>query len=391
MTDTVSGVVAVGQTPSYQSFLTGVHFVAPCTGNLYDTLDAGSWNSYLWNTGATTQELPVFIGGAYGVTVSAANGCDYYDTTRLYWVEPDIYGVVTTSTGAPLQNQKILLIQHDTTLQALWAVDSTWTDSIGYYFFCNVIDTLLFLKAAPSAFDYPTQMPTYADTTLFWNNALTFTGVLQAPFQHDFSTVAGVNPGGPGFIGGLISQGANKMSAVGDPVANLVVYLRNAFTGEVLGYRTTNAAGYFSFGNIPLGDYEIVPDRPLVSTSNVPLLTLSAQVPVRDSLDFQLHHYWLELMAPTVGIPRPALDFGFAAMPNPFGNTTRIGLTLPADADVTMDVYDVMGKRVETVFVGILRSGKHRFEAGNDLQAGIYFVRLRVDGVEHVIKVLKAD
>ncbi len=389
--DTVQGSIVIGGSPSAATIFNGVNYVAPCTGNLYDTLHAGTWNSYLWSTGETTPDITVFLGGIYSVTVGAPNGCNYTDDVQLFWAEPDIYGVVTTSAGQPLQNQRILLIEHDTLTQSLWASDSTWTDSLGYYFFCNVTDTLAFLKATPNAFNYPTQMPTYADTTLFWNSAVAFYPQLQIPFQHDFSTLSGVNPGGPGFIGGLITQGANKTNAIGDPVPGLMVFLRNASSGAILGNDVTDINGYFSFPAIPLGDYEIVADKPLVSTTNVPSLTLNAQTAMMDSLDFKLHSTWLELVLQPTGLPTAASDLTFTAQPNPFGNSTRLNLELPNDAAVTIDVYDVLGKNVGQIIHGQIEKGAHRFDLGSGLDAGIYFVRLQANGTTTILKVLKTN
>jgi hypothetical protein len=381
-TDTVRDTVVVPGT-SYQGVLSGagVHYVAPCSGNTHDTIDAGSgWQSYLWSTGDTTQAIDVFLGGYYGLTVTDVNGCAYYDSIQLWWASPEIYGVVRTSYGDPLQNQKIMLVEHDTLLQALWGVDSTWTDSSGYYFFCNVMDSLVFLKALPLLADYPTQMPTYADTTLFWNGALAFQPLGMMPFQHDFSSLYGVNPGGPGFIGGFITQGANKVSAVGDPVPGVRIFLRNRVTGAVLGYRDSNPVGYFSFAGIPLGDYELVPDRVNVSTSNVPLLSLSAQTPVMDSLDLRLHRYWLELVpgGSGTGISGVVPEVGVSVFPNPFGDVARVEVELPEEVWVEVDVMDILGRKVERVFAGVLREGRHAFAVGESLAAGSYYLRVRV-------------
>jgi hypothetical protein len=296
---------------------------------------------------------------------------------------------VSTSTSAPLQNQKIYLILHDSINQALYALDSIQTDSSGYYYFCNVTDTLVFLKAAPDSADYPLEMPTYADASLFWSGAITFRPLTQSPFVHDFATVFGTNPGGPGFIGGLISQGANKMNAIGDPVPGLRVFLRDQVTGDVLAYRDTDVNGYFSFPNIPLGTYEIVPDRLPVSTTNVPVLVLTAQTPIMDSLDFQLHSTWLELVQPSVGMPVQPMGVTISTMPNPFVGETEVQLAIGASSAVTLDVCNALGQVVVQVFSGSLQSGTYSYSVGQGLPSGIYFLRLQLNESTSVYKVIK--
>lgn len=392
ISDTVTGNVVVGGSPSQASLLSGVSFVAPCVGYLYDTLFGPSgYSSYAWSNGATTQDQIVAIGGIYHLTVSDAIGCTFTDSTELYWAAPDIYGFVEASTGAPLQNQKIYLIEHDTMTQSLFAVDSVWTDSSGYYFFCNVTDTNVFLKAAPLIFDYPNEMPTYADTTLFWNNAIEFYPLSMSPFQHDFSTLFGTNPGGPGFIGGLISQGANKTNGVGDPVPNVRIFLRDRNSGNYLGSRVSNAAGYFSFSNIPLGDYEFAVDVPNVDQMNVPQLRLDNQHQSYDSLDFRLHSTYLELVMPTVAISPALQGYNFAAIPNPFGSKTTLQLTIDVEKEVELLLFDAFGRQIEVLENRHLNAGQYRFDIGNALPNGIYFAKLSIGGNSQTIKLLKMD
>ncbi|MBK9448957.1 MAG: hypothetical protein IPN95_06005 [Bacteroidetes bacterium] len=389
--DTIRDTLVIDATPDYQSFLSGVHFVAPCSGNLYDTIDAGLANSYLWSNGETTREIVAFLGGNYGVTIEAANGCYYHDSTELFWASPDVYGVVETSTGAPLQNQRILLVQHDTLNQALWAVDSAWTDSLGYYFFCNGTPSMIFLKATPNALDYPQQMPTYADTTLFWNSAIPFYPVPFVPLEHNFSTLFGINPGGPGFIGGLITQGANKMNAVGDPVPGLRVFLRDANTDAILGHRVTNMNGYFSFAGIPLGDYEIVPDKPNVSTTNVPALALTAQTQVLDSLDFQLHSTWLELVLHPNGVAPQPMPMEISVAPNPFDGSTWLELQLQEPMKLNVTVFDLFGQSLGQLISGEIPAGVHRFSIGEGLPNGVYFLQCDFGLARRSIRILKVE
>lgn len=77
---------------------------------------------------------------------------------------------------------------------------------------------------------------------------------------------------------------------------------------------------------------------------------------------------------PTVSAPPAALT---SAAPNPFSNRTRFSLTVPSTQDVTVDVFNLLGQRVQTLYAGVLRAGESRtftFDAGS-LPSGIYLYR----------------
>ncbi len=65
-----------------------------------------------------------------------------------------------------------------------------------------------------------------------------------------------------------------------------------------------------------------------------------------------------------------------AAYPNPFNPATSLDLTLAAPGEVTVAVYDLLGRRVATLHEGLLPVGTHalRFDAAG-LSSGTYFVR----------------
>ena len=66
-----------------------------------------------------------------------------------------------------------------------------------------------------------------------------------------------------------------------------------------------------------------------------------------------------------------------AAHPNPFNPQTQFSLTIAQEQKVTLHVYDMLGRQVQTLYQGILApSEAHRFtfEAGN-LPSGRYFIR----------------
>ncbi len=94
--------------------------------------------------------------------------------------------------------------------------------------------------------------------------------------------------------------------------------------------------------------------------------------------------------ANTVGVPdEPAASVPFALArlsPNPAPGGTLVEYSLPAPAQVRIDVFDLMGRRVARIEDGLRAAGRHavawsgRGDAGA-LRAGLYYVRLEAAGL----------
>lgn len=67
--------------------------------------------------------------------------------------------------------------------------------------------------------------------------------------------------------------------------------------------------------------------------------------------------------------------------PNPFNPSTTISFSIPEASDMSLDVYDVMGRHVATLFNGMKQAGIHevKFDA-TSLSSGIYITRLKATG-----------
>jgi len=64
--------------------------------------------------------------------------------------------------------------------------------------------------------------------------------------------------------------------------------------------------------------------------------------------------------------------------PNPFRSSTTIGFELPEETEVVVEVYNVLGQRVETLVNEKMSAGRHEvnFEASN-LSSGMYLYRMK--------------
>ncbi|MEM6782547.1 MAG: T9SS type A sorting domain-containing protein, partial [Bacteroidota bacterium] len=63
--------------------------------------------------------------------------------------------------------------------------------------------------------------------------------------------------------------------------------------------------------------------------------------------------------------------------PNPSTTTARVGFTLPAAEDATVEVFDLLGRRVATLTDGLRAAGEHTVTLdAAGLPSGVYVVRL---------------
>ncbi|MCG8373615.1 MAG: T9SS type A sorting domain-containing protein [Balneolales bacterium] len=67
--------------------------------------------------------------------------------------------------------------------------------------------------------------------------------------------------------------------------------------------------------------------------------------------------------------------------PNPFNPSTLISYDLVRSGQVVVELYDLIGRRVSTLFDGFQTTGTHTINFdGSSLSSGIYLVRLRTNG-----------
>jgi hypothetical protein len=96
------------------------------------------------------------------------------------------------------------------------------------------------------------------------------------------------------------------------------------------------------------------------------------------------------------GTPAPQVFTVRQNYPNPFSVSTDLEIGLVSASDVTVDVFDVLGRRVTSMAQGKLEAGWRRIAIsgqdgrGNRLPNGVYFYRVRANGEEITRKMVIA-
>ncbi len=297
------------------------------------TLDAGAgFASYLWNTGATTQTVRTATAGVYVVIVTNADGCAARDT------------IVVTNNALPVVN-----LGNDRDI----CTSDTVTLDAG-----NAGSTYLWSNGATTQ-------------TIKVNLAGTYSVIVTNSFGCVSSdAVAFTNKPVP--ISTFSVDGSNGQS---------VVFLATATAGLQFAWNfgdPTSAANTSQLAN-PTHVFT-TPGTYTVTLTVTNVATGCRATTTETVIVTGLGNDFAEI-------------FKLGAAPNPFAGQTLISYVLPENAnDVTVEVYDMIGRRVANVLTGETQSaGAYTFDYKNeDLQtaSGVYMVRLTVDGKVAYIRIV---
>ncbi|NQY11978.1 MAG: T9SS type A sorting domain-containing protein [Flavobacteriales bacterium] len=86
-----------------------------------------------------------------------------------------------------------------------------------------------------------------------------------------------------------------------------------------------------------------------------------------------------------------AIDRSFRIFPNPITSSSVIEFDLPNQEDVSVEVYDVLGRKTSEKSYGNLNKGSHRLELakGSITKSGIYIIKVRFNNEVVVRKVIR--
>ncbi|MBS1612427.1 MAG: PKD domain-containing protein [Bacteroidetes bacterium] len=277
------------------------------------------------------------------------------------------------------------------TQYATYSIIDSGNGCSGYYHF--IVPTgNYYIKAALTStdIDYANYMPTYYGDELNWANATQVIASGSIGYK-DINLIAGTNPGGPGFIGGLVSQGAglgvinnHNNRAVGDPLPNIQINLLTDNDVPVA-YTYSDGSGMFAFNNIPLGSYKVYAEA-ISKTPITETVTLTANNPSASNVNVEVNTS--NAVTSVNDIAELKVD---AVYPNPVKDVAMVRFTAKQNAEAKVQVTDVRGVIVYTSATDInIGSNELKIDLANHA-AGVYVVTLTNRDNYKTIRLLKAN
>lgn len=328
-------------------------------------------------------------GGIYTtcLTVTSPDGCSstyceavFIEATQSYYT---LCGAVYTG-DLPADDVTVYLITLDIETQTLIALDSVrvtndGTSDSSYYCFEYVPSNFYITKAAlnPTSAYYRDYVPTYFGDVLFWAEG-NFVPLFIDRDNIDIHLQKAENPGGPGFIGGNVFQGANKNGQGADRIQVMLL----DENGDVVAYTYSDADGQFLFENIPYGSYSVYAE--VMNLETVPVVaSIDEETPGVENVgievgDEQVVGFLFETSEYVSAMSMP--------YPNPASTTVYLDMNLKQASLIRLELRNAVGQ--------LLWSGEKRYTTGahklevpvHNLPEGVYMLSIIANHQEREMK-----
>jgi pectinesterase len=140
--------------------------------------------------------------------------------------------------------------------------------------------------------------------------------------------------------------------------------------------------------NGPGEEYFILVDIPGLDTNNTYHKVITVSNNNYTNLDFVVDSVQINPVSNVSVHDLSAIENQIKVFPNPATNKVTIQYNLVSNSNVTIELYDIFGKAVRTIQPQTVQSmDKHSYSVPvDDLASGMYFVKLRINNAESVIK-----
>ena len=273
-----------------------------------------------------------------------------------------------SDTGNPVPGGYVKALKIDGNTGQVMTMDSTVINPNGTYTLTKVPVTEVDIMAYPSS-EIEDFVPTYYPGTTSWQSATrvrvdsNMTGIdINAIRTVTTTTTSSVKA----FISGVVAG-----DSIENSLKDAIVYLKK--NNNYYSFDISNDSGKYLVQPLETGFYTVFVDRLGFSSDSTSINV--ADLNTTYEVDFNLTQMYVGIISNNNILPE---GYGlFQNYPNPFNPSTRIKFQLPESKFVSLVIYDITGREIQTLVNRKLTRGEYiyDFNAGN-LPSGIYFYSL---------------
>ena len=135
-----------------------------------------------------------------------------------------------------------------------------------------------------------------------------------------------------------------------------------------------NALTIWMVGETQSNDFPVTPD---------------ALRPQNDIWDYDVFISCIGLPTTDIGRPRTMIPekFALSVFPNPFNSTLSISLEIPLHQEITLTLYDLLGREVDVIYRARLTTNTLSYSPRAELASGVYLLRAATKTQSQIQKV----
>lgn len=254
-------------------------------------------------------------------------------------------------------------------------VYTAFVNTDGSYTVDNIIEPGYYYIQSFSDYFVPSYYDSLGNNSGFWQNADS------VYIGSDLTNADIYMPRDSSLGGGIISGMIGITEEPDSIITGAIVYAQSSENNSIT-YAFSQSNGSFKENFLPYGSYYLVAQK--IGYKNA----VSEKI-VIDSTMTHIEDITLLFSSPS-SVPEskivPDQIELYQNYPNPFNPSTTVEFYLPAGADVTLKVINILGQTVSTLHNGFLNAGSYKMMFnGSGLSSGVYFVSL-VTGSTYLIR-----
>jgi len=325
--------------------------------------------------------------------------------TSWYTVPVDfgsISGTVYTNTTetTPVTSGEAYLYRENSNLVRQDILAKATLDANGNYNFDSIPHGEYRIAIRPNESLYPNAMITYFGDTTNWIDATPIiTTTLTSP-GHKIHIQFHQTPSGSNSIHGSIMENlgmARSANAEGmmssNPIPGVGIIVKRNPGSSTARTLVTDANGEYDLGTLEDGGYVLFVDIPGMHMTGTYSFNVSGTTSVT-GLNYTAGTDSIHPDNLAIGIKELKNSVGgfMSAYPNPYNSQATVLLDLKENAEIALEVYNVLGEKVSVLDKGLKQKGTYTYNFSAkklNFGAGIYFVKLNVGNKTDVIKLIE--